>query len=352
MKKLGGAALTAAMLAAVIFIAVPRAVASAAGGARPAPAPASGAPASAPARCLRVDQLAVTGSDATAAIRGRAPAHAEPPGPALTRLCVPVPAAVAGHGAGRPSAGPATRAINGYKTVGKFFVQVLTFRFNCTAAVIGRNIIVTAAHCFIGRISGVNYVTTGWMFAPMWHDNQFPYGKWYVHSVYLARNWISTLDPKFDFAVVVLNRRGGRSVGSYTGQDSWNSKLVLKPGQSTPVRVVAIPGASSKALISVTRAVAVQASRRLEVLKASTPGFGNGASGGPWFYPFNTKTDTGTIIGVTGGYQDGGATDSPSYADFLTGHFSDLMAAAIKGITHCDKTGACRYWPPPPSAAG
>jgi hypothetical protein len=165
MKKLAGAALTATTLAAVAFIVVPPSVASVADSARPASASA----------------------------------------------------AVAGHGAGKPSAGPATTAIKGYKTVGKFFVQVLTFKFNCTAAVIGRNVIVTAAHCFKGSLGGVSYNTTGWMFAPMWHDNKFPYGKWYVYSVYLARKWISKLDPRFDYAVVILKRRGGRSVGSYTG---------------------------------------------------------------------------------------------------------------------------------------
>ena len=248
-------------------------------------------------------------------------------------------------GPGEPPAGAATQDIIGYKTVGKFFVRVLGIKFSCTAAVIGRNIIVTAAHCFTGKIAGIKYTTTGWVFAPMWHDNKFPYGKWSVHAVYLARSWIDKLDPAFDYAVVVLNPRSSRGVGDYTGQDSWNSTFSLAPGRSTPVRIVGIPQASSKARISVTHAVAVQAGSGFKALKASTPGFGNGTSGGPWFYPFSTKTDTGTIIGVTGGYQAGGATDSPSYADFLSVHFAGLVAAASKGITHCTSAGICRYWP-------
>jgi len=48
---------------------------------------------------------------------------------------------------------------------------------------------------------------------------------------------------------------------------------------------------------------------------------------------------------VTGGYQEGGATDSPSYADVLSGQFADLVAAASKGATQCNPNGACRYWP-------
>jgi Trypsin-like peptidase domain len=365
--KLLAAAAVAAMLGASTVVALPAAGASVTGRAPAASAPSASAHAAATARCFWVDRLAPRGSGA-APIRYWTPARtaatasfsqanlakaltsqrslqAEPPKPALTRLCLPVSTEVPSHGAVEPPAVPASRAINGYKTVGKFFFRVLQARFNCTASVIGRNIIVTAAHCFKGVVSGIKYTTTDWMFAPMWHDNKFPFGKWSVHSVYLVQSWINKLNPRFDYAIVILKRRSGRGVGYYTGQDSWNSSLSLAPRQSRPVRIVGIPGNSSKALISVTRAVAVDVRRHFEVLRASTPGFGNGTSGGPWFHPFRTKTDTGTVIGVTGGYQAGGATDSPSYADFLTGHFSDLMAAAIKGITHCNSAGDCRYWP-------
>jgi opacity protein-like surface antigen len=236
-------------------------------------------------------------------------------------------------------------AFNGYKTVGKFFVSVSTLQFSCTAAVIGRNIIVTAAHCFTGVLSGAKYSTTGWMFAPMWHDNQFPYGKWSVRAVYLPQAWIQQLDSRFDYAVVVLNPNGGRDISAYTGQDSWNSSFSLTPGQSAPVRVVGIPLAGLKARISVTGAQAVQVGPGFTVLTASTPGFGLGTSGGPWFDPFSTKTGTGTIIGLTGGYQAGGATDSPSYADFLSAPFADLVTAAADGTTGCNNAGACQYWP-------
>jgi hypothetical protein len=249
--------------------------------------------------------------------------------------------------AGSPPAGQSVVAsdINGYKTVGKFFVSAFSAKFSCTAAVIGRNIMVTAAHCFTGVIDGVKYATTGWMFAPMWHDNLFPYGKWSVRAVYLTQGWIQKFDPRSDYAVVVLNPRGGRDISAYTGQDSWNSHFSLAPGKSAPVRIVGIPLASPKARISVTRAQAVQVGPGFTVLTASTPGFGDGTSGGPWFDPFSTKTGTGTIVALTGGYQTGGVSDSPSYADFLSGSFAGLVSAAVSGITGCNNEGACHYRP-------
>src|SRR5258708_438253 len=220
-----------------------------------------------------------------------------------------VPAASTPAASSSPLASPPVMAsdFNGYKTVGKFFVSVLTLKFSCTATVIGRNIIVTAAHCFTGVFDGVKYATTGWMFAPMWHDNQFPYGKWSVRAVYLAQAWIRKLDPRFDYAVVVLNPRAGRDISAYTGQDSWSSSFSLAPGQSAPVGIVGIPLASLKARISVTRAQAVQVGPGFTVLRASTPGFGLGTSGGPRVDPFSPQTHTRPHHRPTGGYQTGRA---------------------------------------------
>jgi hypothetical protein len=263
-----------------------------------------------------------------------------------TALVAAGPASAARSGQDAAVTVSATKATDGYKTVGKLFVTALGVQFSCTATVIGPDIILTAAHCFKGELDGIPYTTSKWTFAPMWHDNKFPFGKWSVRSVYLMRTWISKLNPKYDYAVVVLKPRAGHDIAHYTGQDSWSAKLSLKPGQSRPVRIVGIPEGSSKALISVSRAVAVDVRPGFEVLRASTPGFGNGTSGGPWFDPFSPRTGTGTVIGVTGGYEAGGATDSPSYADFLTAQFAGLVSAAAKGITGCNLAGDCRDWPP------
>jgi hypothetical protein len=205
--------------------------------------------------------------------------------------------------------------------------------------------IVTAAHCFKGDECTRKYTTSNWMFAPMWHGNRFPYGKWYVQSVYIVQPWISELNPKFDFAVVILGSQHRHGVAYHTGQDAWNASWFPNPGQTTPIRIAGIPGNSKKALTDVTTAVAVEVGRRFEALRASTPGFGNGTSGGPWFRSFSVRNGTGTLDGVTGGYQDGGSNASPSYADIFSWYFSDLIAAASKRITHCNSTGDCRYWP-------
>jgi len=52
-------------------------------------------------------------------------------------------------------------------------------------------------------------------------------------------------------------------------------------------------------------------------LRFACRGFYGGTSGSPWVTNFNLKSRTGTIVGVIGGYQEGGATDAVSYSAYL-----------------------------------
>jgi hypothetical protein len=143
------------------------------------------APRQTAAGCATIDSYQVS------APRGRIPM------PRWAQQCQPALDSVAGGAASEAavrSAGalPGTQSIVGYPTVGKFFFKVAGISLNCTATVIGdarnnpkRALIRTAAHCIEGVLSGFRYMTGDWMFAPMWHDNKFPYGKWAVKSVYI-----------------------------------------------------------------------------------------------------------------------------------------------------------------------
>src|SRR5215471_9132934 len=57
-------------------------------------------------------------------------------------------------------------------------------------------------------------------------------------------------------------------------------------------------------------------------------GFFGGTSGSPWVTNFNLKSGTGTIVGVIGGYQEGGATDSVSYSSYLDDDIRKLYEQA------------------------
>ena len=236
---------------------------------------------------------------------------------------------------------PDTTAINGYPTVGKFFYKVNGLgSLNCTASAINdvkgnpkRELIVTAAHCFEGVQNGIRYSTDDWLYAPMWHNNTFPYGKWSVKNVYIDNRWLTCTagvicheNPRYDYAVVVLYPKNGHGVGYYTGQNGWR---INQPRNINNTHIVGIPGNSGKALVNVTNSVTVTINPgNYLARRASTPGFGDGSSGGPWFSSLNTRSGLGTLFGVTGGYESGGSTSSPSYASYWTADFANLVAYA------------------------
>ena len=59
-------------------------------------------------------------------------------------------------------------------------------------------------------------------------------------------------------------------------------------------------------------------------------GFFGGTSGSPWITRFYPGTATGTIVGVIGGYQEGGDTDAISYSVYLNGDIRTLYEQAEK----------------------
>jgi V8-like Glu-specific endopeptidase len=202
-----------------------------------------------------------------------------------------------------------------------------------TAATNGEDLIVTAAHCIEGVADGVPYTSTDLAFSPMWHDNQEPYGTWTVNKVFLY-SWmdcaIPVIDcrtnPENDYAVIVLNPQNGKSVGDITGADGWS---VNQPATIDDVTIAGIPGSSSGTLTAVANTTTVSESGD-SYRMATTPGFTDGTSGGPWLKGFNATTGIGTLIGNTGGYEAGGpSSGSPSYSDSWTGNFATLVGQAV-----------------------
>ena len=58
-------------------------------------------------------------------------------------------------------------------------------------------------------------------------------------------------------------------------------------------------------------------------------GFFGGTSGSPWVTGFDPVTRTGTIIGVIGGYQEGGDTDAISYSSYFGSGIKQLYQHAV-----------------------
>jgi hypothetical protein len=68
-------------------------------------------------------------------------------------------------------------------------------------------------------------------------------------------------------------------------------------------------------------------------LRFDCGGFTGGTSGSPWVTRFNPLTRTGTIVGVLGGYQEGGTTDAVSYSSYLGPEVEQLYRQAVADET-------------------
>jgi hypothetical protein len=60
-------------------------------------------------------------------------------------------------------------------------------------------------------------------------------------------------------------------------------------------------------------------------------GYTDGTSGGPFLADVNPQTGQGTVIGVIGGYEQGGLTPQVSYSSRLGANAAALYRLAVAG---------------------
>jgi V8-like Glu-specific endopeptidase len=123
----------------------------------------------------------------------------------------------------------------------------------CTASLIRRSVLVTAAHCVMGF--GTDSFYTGWQFTPSYYRAsnsstvQTPYGIWDWSAVRVANSWRFGTDSgagaarNNDLAVIVLAKSTtGRFIGDLTGYlgYGWNSPSFVKSSKTGDIVTAAV----------------------------------------------------------------------------------------------------------------
>jgi V8-like Glu-specific endopeptidase len=205
--------------------------------------------------------------------------------------------------------------------VGALFTRDASGNHFCTASVVaspGHDLLMTAAHCIHGG-EGHGY-NTDIVFIPDYVDGAMPYGVWTPRKLLVAPQWASSSDPDFDVGFVVLQPLDGKNIEEVLGAN----QIGFDAGFEHLVRVTGYP-ASADAPVTCINRTSQQSARQV---KFECGGFFGGTSGSPWLTSFNTQTRTGTIVGVIGGYQEGGDTDAISYSAYLNGDIRQLYEEA------------------------
>jgi V8-like Glu-specific endopeptidase len=192
----------------------------------------------------------------------------------------------------------------------------------CTASVVdspGRDLLVTAAHC-INSGKGGSY-RQDIVFIPGYRDGQAPYGVWTVRQLLVAPQWADASDPDFDVGFVVLNSLDGKNIEDILGAN----RLGLDTSYQYLVRVTGYPSSDTAPITCLNYSAEESASQ----LRFECGGYTGGTSGSPWMTNFDPVTRTGTIVGVLGGYQEGGDTPAISYSAVLGPAIQHLYQQAI-----------------------
>ena len=236
-------------------------------------------------------------------------AAASPTGLGAERLAVRLAAAVKSLPRKAPVVPPALlhgRFYNGTPAVGALFTISsghLGQHF-CTGSVVASpagDLVITAAHCMQGKRAGdVDFV-------PEYHRSQRPFGVWTVTQVFVDRAWSSSQNPNDDFAFLVVTRSGdATSIQDLTGGE----KLGTGWGAVQKVQVIGYPDSRQRPITCTSKTRAFGAHQ----MEFDCGGYTNGTSGGPFLANLHPATGLGTVIGVIGGYQQGGDTPSVSYS--------------------------------------
>ncbi|WP_371499134.1 serine protease [Kitasatospora sp. NBC_00374] len=200
--------------------------------------------------------------------------------------------------------------------VGALFVgSISAGHHSCTASVIHsetKDLLLTAAHCVSGA--------SGLRFVPGYRDGKAPHGSWQVVKVFTTAGWDEDGDADEDYAVLQVAPLNGREIEDVVG----GNLLGLDASATARVRLYGYPDGSEAPVLCANATIRQSAHQR----RIDCPAFPGGTSGGPWI-----DAADGRVIGVIGGYQQGGDTDDTSYSATFDKTVDELYRRAVTAAT-------------------
>ena len=217
----------------------------------------------------------------------------------------------------------AGRAAKAAIRVGALFSTSSQGAHFCTASSVqnpSRDLIITAAHC----VYSDGQLRSNIAFVPGYRRGQTPYGVWLPRAFIVDDRWEGSSDPALDVAFIVLQPQGGKHVADVLGANT----ISFDTGYSQQVRVTGYPQTADAPITCVNTTTKQSPTQ----LKFPCAGFAGGTSGSPWIVRPSSRSLTGTIIGVIGGYQQGGDTSDISYSPYFGSDIRQLYEKALAAI--------------------
>jgi V8-like Glu-specific endopeptidase len=203
--------------------------------------------------------------------------------------------------------------------IGALFQRDPSGNHFCTGSVVNSphdDLVLTAAHC----VYSGGRPASDLVFAPAYRDGQTPRGVWTVTRVVVDPRWAQSSDPDLDVAFLVVAPLNGKKVAEVLG----GNPLGIDTGFDHRVRVTGYPSTADDPITCANKATE-QSSTQLRI---ACTGYTGGTSGSPWL--MTTRDDhNGQVIGVIGGYQQGGDTADVSYSPYFGDAVRQLYERAV-----------------------
>lgn len=213
------------------------------------------------------------------------------------------------------------RPVSDTVRVGALFFNDVKGDHYCTAGVVDspeNNLLITAAHCLYGNGAYDRDI----VFVPGYRDGETPYGVWPTKSLLVDDRWMKDADADMDVGFVALRpAENGRNIEQILGAN----KLGFDEGFDHVVRVTGYPADEDRPITCLARTY----QQSTYQLRFACDGYFGGTSGSPWVTRFDTHRHTGEIIGVIGGFQQGGDTDAISYSPYFDDDVRRLYQKAV-----------------------
>lgn len=189
----------------------------------------------------------------------------------------------------------------------------------CTASVVDSpagDLVITAAHCVAGTSGTIEFI-------PGYDRGDRPYGTWTVTKVYVDQAWETSSSDDDDFAFLRVSQPGSSvPVEDVTGAERLATGT---PVSRQLVQVIGYPNAADQPVTCQNWLREPMADQ----LEFDCGGYTNGTSGGPFLSQVDPSTGQGQLIGVIGGYQQGGDTPQVSYSSALGRNAAALYKQAL-----------------------
>lgn len=243
-----------------------------------------------------------------------------------------------------------------YRATGKLYFKKGTSTYVCSASLIKRGIIVTAAHCVANY--GKKQFYSGWQFVPARYDSLAPYGVWTVNGAWVMSSYLNGTDVcapgstgvvcRNDIAVLRVSPK--TTAPTYPGNATgwygygWNG-YGFNPSNYALFSQLGYPGALDSGL-------KMQRTDSQAFVSASMAGnsvWGSlqtgGSSGGPELVnlgiapvlsggiSFGTEPGRNTVVGVTSWGYTNQAIKQQGASPFLSTNIVPLVSAACAAPT-------------------